>query len=260
LFLPIYFAHLITVVCKTWPICRFNKIAFTVCFQLPYQPVTRSVSMSSINGIAGNGINVGQTNPYASVNQNSGVIDRDGDNDGSQASRGTSRGGAFAAAIIQALSQIGVSSFKPVTSASQSGSTFNATQDSHQALGAFLHDLFAALHAQAPAGKGTDDDGDDDGSGASDAAAASNGYQHHGGGTGGIAAKLQTLIQQLSSTDTSAGNAEADSPTSALQQDFSNLLTALGGSGKQTSLTDFLKAIADNLQGSNPGLNVSSKA
>jgi hypothetical protein len=77
------------------------------------------------------------------------------------------------------------------------------------------------------------------------------------------------LIQQLSSSNSSsstgATNSTAsttgttDSTTSALQQDFQNLLASFGANGNQTSLTSFLQAISSNLQGNNPGLNVSTK-
>ena len=208
--------------------------------------------MSSINGV-GNGISIAQTNPYASLNQNNGV-DRDGDNDGSGGAKGLGRGGAFASAIMQALSQIGVSSVTPTANSSESNSGSSSSPDSHQALGAFLHDLFSALHAQgnSQADKsGKDSDGDNDGS------SASGPYHRH---SGDIAANLQALIQQLGSPDASGNAASANSPLSALQGDFNNLLGSLGASGNQTSLSGFLQAIADNLKGSNPGLNVSSQA
>lgn len=76
----------------------------------------------------------------------------------------------------------------------------------------------------------------------------------------GIENKLQTLIQQLSSTNTPSTSGTTDTTTSNLQQDFQSLLSAFGASGSNASLSNFLQAISDNLKGANPGLNVSTSA
>jgi hypothetical protein len=233
--------------------------------------------MSSINSLFGG---VGTLNPYASNSPVNRGADSDGDNDGSRGARGIGKGGAFSSAIMQALSQIGVTGVSSTSSTSGSGSTATSTSgtssdgttgstsasgtDPQQALQTFMHDLFAALHAQGAqnttAGTGTDSDGDNDGSGASSASGTGGGRHYHGG-LSKIENSLQNLIQQLSSTDTSSTASASGSTDSALQQDFQNLITAMGGTGNQASLSDFLKSIATNLQnGSNPGLNISASA
>ena len=61
-------------------------------------------------------------------------------------------------------------------------------------------------------------------------------------------------------SERSTGGSTAGSATSALQTDFQNLLGSFGATGGNATLTNFLQAVAQNLQGSNPGLNVSAKA
>lgn len=128
-----------------------------------------------------------------------------------------------------------------------------------------MHDLFAAMHAQGAqnttASAGTDSDGDNDGSSAS-AAQGVGGGRHYHGGLSKMENGLQNIIQQLSTGDSSSATGTSNSSVSALQQDFQNLMTAMGGStSNQASLSDFLKSIATNLQnGRNPGLNISASA
>jgi len=239
--------------------------------------------MTSINSLFGNNFNLSPVSSTNAVSPQS--SDSDGDSDGSTSTGRTGRGGFFASAVTQALSQLGISAV-PATSASSStdasasstttdGSTTSSTQDPQKALGVFMHDLFAALRGDSTSQSsgssstgGADSDGDNDGSSA--ASGASGHHQHHGGASA-IESKLQTLIQQLSaasnpssSNSSSTGTAATSGGTSAdatLQTDFQNLLNALGASGNQTSLPSFLTAISNNLQsGSNPGLNVSLKA
>ena len=63
--------------------------------------------------------------------------------------------------------------------------------------------------------------------------------------------KLQNLIQQLSSSSTT-GSSSFNSTTAALQQDFQNMLSALGASGSQASLGSFLQSLSQNLAGASP--------
>ena len=237
--------------------------------------------MSSINGINGNGWDLNQLGSYNPISQQGSNSDNDGQRGGK-----VGKGGLFANALVQALSQIGVTAVPPAANASSgdasssststasaSGTTTPTTQDPQQALAAFLHDLFAALHSTGNGQGGqpnaatttgaTDSDGDNDGSVASAASGAvGNGHHHHGGGAGAIENKLQSLIQQLSSTSSTATAPSSGTSTSPLQQDFQNLLSSLGAGGNQSSLPDFLKAIAENLKtnGTSQGLNVSTVA
>lgn len=230
--------------------------------------------MTTVGGISNGGYSVNQINSFSSVGQTNGAADSDGDNDGGRRTGGAGRGNAFVSAIAQALSQIGVSASGLTSGTTPApGATTSTTPavDPQQALGTFMHDLFAALQAQnggqsgaagnAPAGGGTDSDGDNDGSSASAVSGTGNGRHHHGhGGMSNIQSGLQNLIQQLSSSTPTDGTATPSPANSTLQQDFQNLLGALGQTSGQANLGDFLKAIADNLQGSNPGLNLSAKA
>jgi hypothetical protein len=233
--------------------------------------------MSSINSLFGG---VGSLNPYASNTPVNRGADSDGDNDGSRGARGIGKGGAFASAIMQALSQMGVTGASSASSTSGSGTSTTTSTDStaadgtatasgtdpQQALQTFMHDLFAAMHAQGAqnttASTGTDSDGDS--SGASSAQGVGGGRHYHGG-LSKMENGLQNIIQQLSTADTSStasSSGTSSSAVSALQQDFQSLMTSMGGStGNQASLSDFLKSIATNLQnGSNPGLNISASA
>ena len=173
-----------------------------------------------------------QNNPYipqitqtGNANQTGGV-GGDGDNDGSAARAG---GGRFASAIMQTLSQAGIS-------------TGSSAQNPQQALQSFMQSLFAAMQSQAA---GTGSDGDNNGNGSSSVSAA--GMHGKGGGIGKIEAGLQNLIQQLSSSGSSSSSAGA-----ALQQSFQNL----AGTQGSTTLTGFLQSLAQNLQGAGTTGNV----
>lgn len=224
--------------------------------------------MSSINGISGSSYAVAQIALTRSSGRGSGGADRDGDNDGSGVSAAATKGGLFSSAIAQALAQLGVSAAASPASTSVVGAA-SSTQDA--ALKTFMHDLFAALHSlsggqsnaagasQTAANADADSDGDNGGSGAPGAPEAAKGRGRHGGGLSTIENHLQTLIQQLSSSSTTTAAAVSNSALSSLQSDYQNLLGSVGASGNQASLASFLGAIAGNLQGSNPGLNVSTK-
>lgn len=232
--------------------------------------------MSSINGISGSNYAVAPIALTRFSGHGNGGADRDGDHGGSGVSAAARKGGLFSSAIVQALAQIGVSaaaspanaSVVGVASSTQdaaSNGTSSSTQDA--ALKTFMHDLFAALHSlsggqsnaagasQAAANAGADSDG----SGTPGAAEAVKGRGRHGGGLSTIENNLQTLIQQLSSSSTTTAAASSNSALSSLQSDYQNLLGSVGASGNQASLASFLGAIAGNLQGSNPGLNISTK-
>ena len=71
-------------------------------------------------------------------------------------------------------------------------------------------------------------------------------HQHHHGGGGGngqtLAADLNSLIAQNSTTTASTGNA------TGLDQSFKSLLANLGVSGNNASLNSFLQALSSNMQ------------
>ena len=223
--------------------------------------------MSSISSIYGNSLSLSQVTSASTTSQQG--ADSDGDNDGSRVGS-SAKGGSFASAVIQALSQLGVSAVPLTTSGTSAdatasattntGSTASAKQDPQQALGVFLHDLFTALHG--------DQSNSSDPNQTADASGTSGHHHHHGGGLSKIESQLQNLIQQLSSSSNSTNptgsstdaTGTSNSATATLQSDFQNLLDSVGASGNQTSLSSFLSSIASNLQGSNPGLNVSAKA
>jgi hypothetical protein len=229
--------------------------------------------MSTINGMMNNVYNIGAGgNPAAIARSGS---DSDGDNDGSRQSSRTGRTNPFATAILQALSNLGITipaapagttdstTANSVNSVNPPAGNVAISQDQQQALSTFMHDLFSALHAQGTTSSGntqnasntgTDSDGDNDGS------QGVQGYSHHGKGLNALASQLQSLVQQLSSTDTSTTGTAADTTGSGLQQDFNNLLASLGASDNQTSLSSFLGNLYDNLQANNPGANVTTQA
>lgn len=250
----------------------------------------------TISAISGSSYSLPQLNQVSSPRQRNGVSgDGDGDNDGSRvsgAAGGTGGPGAFIAAIFQALSQTGVSGGTPAASATanqvppdpSSATASNPPKDPLQALGAFMHALFAALENQggqaAPGGQlasqgGGDGDGDNDGSANSSASSgvanASHGHHHHGGGLAKIESNLQTLIQQLSSgatgsstidTSGTASNtaspaaASSPNPTASLEQSYQNLLATLGVAGNSSTLGSFLQSFSQNLHGAGKSGNL----
>jgi hypothetical protein len=195
-------------------------------------------------------------------------IGRDGDNDGSAGKVNKGRRADFMAALSQAFMQIGANGASTTSATNPTAVTgVSATQDPKQEMRTFMHDLFAALRSTGKGQQGgKDSDGDKDGSAASKVSATSGQY-----GASSIESKLQNLILQISSSDassatgsaTSASNVSATAPTSntalsALQQDFSNLM---GGSqntssGTQPTLSSFLQALTQNLQGANAAGNI----
>jgi hypothetical protein len=226
--------------------------------------------MTAIGNIYGSGINTSALNGLMFPGQAAGTTDSDGDNGGSRGVRGAGAGGMFASALIRALSQLGVPA-PPAASGvagaststnSSTGGTASTAQDAKAAMRQFMHDLFAALQGagnQGASNTSADTDGDNDGSGARGIGAANTG-KGHGPWLSGVEGKLQTLIQQLSTADASTGAGSTDPTIAALKADFQNLVGASGASGNGATLGGFLQSVSQNLQGSNPGLNVSTKA
>ena len=187
--------------------------------------------------------------------------DSDGDNDGSTGrSRGVGGGvggGRIANAIAQALSQLGGTSSTSGTSATDATGTTGAagtagsSTDIKQAESAFAQSLFAALHAQSA------------GTGNAPGAGQGGEHHHHGGGGGRLAAGLQSLAQQLSSSSSTPGTSGSggSQALSDLQTSFDNLLAANGQSGSGATLSQFLQSLSQNLQGAaSSGNVVSTKA
>lgn len=191
-------------------------------------------------------------------------------------------GGKLMEAITQALSQLGVST---TASTDETSGESNTTQDAAQSLGDFMQQLFAALRGQNEVTGSTDSSQsqEDTTYQASNVAETSGqrpppppGNRPPGGpgGPGGLEADLSRLIEQLSADDSTTSDSSDGSTTATassdnslettLQQSFQNLLATLGKSGtstssssdNQASLTTFLQALSQNLQGSSATGNV----
>jgi len=125
-------------------------------------------------------------------------------------------GGGLYGTVIQALSQVGIS--VPMSAAAPASASASGTQQSPpQALQGFIQSLFAAIHAQGS----------------------------HGG-----AARFHGLIQQLSASvpNGPATAAASSASLASLQQGFSNLVAAVGGSSASpATLANFLNVFANDL-------------
>ncbi len=193
--------------------------------------------------------------------------DADGDGDGTRLGR-AERGGKFAAALQQALSDSGLSA---------TGDSTNSQASAAQALQNFTQNLFSALHAQHATDTSAKTVSNSAGSNVN--SLASLGGREHHGGAGRLQADLQQLIQQLqsqsgdasngASIDTSnsaststAGNTASttsgNSTLSSLQTSFSELLNALGQGNNQTNLGQFLQQLASKLPSAGASGNVIS--
>lgn len=183
------------------------------------------------------------------------VVGNDPDGGGSNDTTrvgGAEGGGRLAQAITQALAQLQTSSDATGTDTSSNPDSAS-TQNMQQALGAFMHNLFAVLHAQggAPAQSGNNTDKVSDAeNNASGPVQGEGGRHHHHGGAGKLESGLQNLIQQLSSASGQAsgdaGNPGAGSSNPALdslQQSFNNLLAADGAASGSASLGSFLQSL-----------------
>lgn len=226
--------------------------------------------MTSMNSLLSSS-SLWQVSTSMTLRQQGRCCDNEGDgNAGGRVNR-AGRGGQLFSALMQSLSQLGLQTPQSSGSASDSGnSDANATpsnSNTPQTLHTFMHDLFGALSAQggnsagpsqAASSNSADSDGDDDGSGAQATQSVSGKPHHRGAWAAQFQDKLQSLIQKLSTTDQSSNGPNA--AISTLQTDYQNLLSSLGGSNGNVSLSDFLQALRSNLHGSNPGLNVNTSA
>jgi hypothetical protein len=167
-------------------------------------------------------------------------------------------GGGLIDAIMQSLSQIGVGQTSATDNSDTSTSSDSSTtaQNAVQAFGDFMQNLMAALHSQNAGGAqgGQPPSGQPPGAG-------------NGGGPGQLGSDLESLISELTSSDSSTSSTDStsdstsdsstsDTSLSGLEQSFSTLLNALGGSSGTTTLESFLEALASKLQSNGPSGNV----
>ena len=156
---------------------------------------------------------------------------------------GVTQPGTFATALAQALRQVGLTGTASGVTASGS-SAATASSAGSQALQAFTQSLYAALAAQNPtatqAGAAAQP-----GTGTS---VGSGGHHHHGHGLRG---EIASLIQQLDASN--AGGASSSTPATGtplanLQQNYTHLVSALGGSSASgATLDNLLRSLAANL-------------
>jgi hypothetical protein len=151
-----------------------------------------------------------------------------------------SGGGGLMKAVQQALSQMGLNLDSQSSSSSQTatvtgttGSTTSAagisstTENSQQALHAFMHDLFGALRATQDQANGTV------------------GTVNSQGNNPTMSTQLQDVIQALGSSDASSLQ---NGPLSNLQPDFSSLVSSLGaGSSTNGAQTPDVQVFLQNL-------------
>ncbi|HJV50224.1 MAG TPA: hypothetical protein VJ652_02120 [Noviherbaspirillum sp.] len=207
--------------------------------------------MTTISGISSSLSSVFQLNQTSGVKHSSGQRET-GEVQGDRPP-GPPPGGGLADAIIQALSDIGVtgqsstdssSTDSSSTASSDSSSASADSQSIAQAFGAFMHNLIGALRSQSESGATADGS-----QGSSDTVAQTQGARHHHGAAGNIQSDLQSLIQKLSSSSGSTDSDSTGSTQSSLQQSFSNLLSTLGASNSDATVNKFLAALQSNLQG-----------
>jgi len=211
--------------------------------------------MSTINNISSSTY-VSYVQSTTKTNATQSVRGHDGDNDVSSGAGKIGRSN-FMSAIEQALGQTlsGSSGTSPATSASKSTSSSSSTQDPQAALQTFLRSLFAALHQAGGQGKGVG--GDNGGS------PSASRVGHHPRGGSNLAANIQNLLQQLSSSNQSTSTTGQGSSTDAisnLNSSFQNLIDTInksqgqGASAASPTLQAFLQHLQQDLSS---GQNIS---
>lgn len=200
---------------------------------------TSAISSSYTNVLAQSGVT-----GVARVN----ARDNDGDKDGGKERAGRSDGGqGVLSAVVRTLGQLGINvpSQPAGKSAPPSATTASTTQappssgnEAKQALHAFMNDLFQATKPSASPAKTEQNP--------NSATATAPGKTY-----GGLAPKLQGLMQQLNS----GASSEA---LSKLQSSFDNLAKTLGNASTNSGsaataatpkLQDFLQKLSQNLPG-----------
>ena len=153
-----------------------------------------------------------------------------------------SGGGGLMKAVQQALNQMGLNLDSQSSSSSQTatgtgttdstasavGNSSSTTENTQQALHAFMHDLFGALRATQDQANGTVGT-----------------VNSQTGDNSTMSTQLQDVIQALGSSDTSSLQ---NGPLSNLQPDFSNLVSSLGaGSSINGTETPDVQVFLQNL-------------
>lgn len=142
-------------------------------------------------------------------------------------SQSNSGGGNTLMQILQeTLGQMGLSMAPPPpggacnAGGSSNGSTStNSTENPRQALGKFMHELFAALKSES----------NSTGGGTSTPATAASSYSS-------LSANIEGLIEELGANSSSASTPSTNGTLSTLQTDFNNLVSAIEGtSGNSAS-------------------------
>lgn len=188
-------------------------------------------------------------------------------------------GGGFLGAIDAALKSAGISggleslfgsqgtnSASTSTESTDTSSTTSTSTDASDALSSFLQNLMGALQSQGTAGNNTESTSDSTDKTSVDATTTAGVHRHFGGhGKQDMEAKLQSLISALNtssdSSNTTASNTTTSGSTnenSALESSFQSLVSALGGSSSNASLSGFLQALSSNMQNRGPAGNVVS--
>ena len=202
--------------------------------------------MSTINNLSG-------VNSMLSPQIQSGTVppvgggDSDSDTAASSAAR-TGRASNFLQAIGQSLERLGVNTVSlsaPVSVTAAQANETNPNQSAQGALQSFMKSLLGALH-QADGNDGmpiTDKDNDSDGGGVTTKA---------GQKRGGVVAKIQNLIQQISAGSQGPGRNAPSASLNDLNSSFQNLLAALNASSPSSpqnapTLQALLQNIAQDL-------------
>ena len=204
----------------------------------------------SVNGITSSSC-TNMINQYGNMTQRGGT-NRQASVDGNRPVERHS-GGGLIDAIMESLSQAGVgqTSSTDNSGSSTSSDTSGTAQNAVQAFGNFMQNLMGALHAQSASGEQPPND--------------IGGVERHGhsGGPQKMESNLESLITQISSSDSStsiSGTTSASDSSSTsrsdLEQSFSTLVSALSGSSNSTSLESFLETLASKLQSNGPSGNV----
>jgi hypothetical protein len=161
-------------------------------------------------------------------------------------------GGGLMSAIMEALQESGVGSTSSTTgsdsttgsttstSAASSSTSSSTSSDATAAAAAvqqFMQSLMAALQVQA----------ESSGSLSTESPAIS--------GAGSSSCSTPDTASTSSTDSTSSADSTASTADATLQTSFNNLMTALGGGSGSSSLSGFLQAVANNLEGGSPAGN-----
>lgn len=166
-------------------------------------------------------------------------------------SQSNSGGGNTLMQVLQeTLGQMGLSMAPPpppggagnAGGSSNCSTSSNSTEDPRQALGKFMHELFAALKPES----------NSTGGGTSTPATAAPSYSS-------LSAKIGDLIQELGANSSTASASSPNSTLSTLQSDFNNLVSAIqGASGNSASSS--ANSTSGSTQGASDSTNSTSNS